>query len=119
MTTTPLPVDLHRLGAVTLTPSGPVEAGQVGTWRIELTVGIYGIDEGGTLKIAQRLVLFLVPSGDEEGGALLDWNTAIKIPWGVFIMIGGGMAIGQAFQSSGLGERSEERWAQSPCFRCF
>ena len=48
------PIDLHGLGTVTLTPSGPVEAGQVGTWRIELTVGIYGIDEGGTLKIAQR-----------------------------------------------------------------
>ena len=77
-------------------------AGPFGGWR-EL-IGAGGTAGDSTVALAAVVVLFLVPSGDEEGGALLDWNTAIKIPWGVFIMIGGGMAIGQAFQSSGLGE---------------
>ena len=39
---------------VTLHPSGPVVAGTVGTWQLTLTVGTYGIDEGGTIKVAQR-----------------------------------------------------------------
>ena len=44
----------HRLGTVTLDPSGPVVAGSVGQWTLTYTVGSYGIDEGGTLKLAQR-----------------------------------------------------------------
>jgi sodium-dependent dicarboxylate transporter 2/3/5 len=33
---------------------------------------------------------------------LLDWNTAIAIPWGVLILIGGGLALADGFISSGL-----------------
>ncbi len=44
----------HRLGTVTLSPDGPVVAGTVGEWTLTYTVGSYGIDEGGTLKIARR-----------------------------------------------------------------
>jgi sodium-dependent dicarboxylate transporter 2/3/5 len=35
-------------------------------------------------------------------GNLLDWNTAIKIPWGVLILMGGGLALAHAFTSTGL-----------------
>jgi hypothetical protein len=44
----------ERLGTVTLEPSGSVIAGHVGQWTLRLTVGSYGIDEGGTIKVAQR-----------------------------------------------------------------
>lgn len=44
----------ERLGRVELSPAGPVVAGSVGEWTLKLTVGSYGIDEGGTIKIAQR-----------------------------------------------------------------
>jgi len=44
----------HRLGRVTLDPPGPVVAGSTGQWTLTYTVGSYGIDEGGTLKLAQR-----------------------------------------------------------------
>ncbi|MCA9692365.1 MAG: hypothetical protein KC636_22390, partial [Myxococcales bacterium] len=44
----------HRLGHVTLTPDRPIVAGEVGTWTLTLTVGSYGIDEGGTIKLARR-----------------------------------------------------------------
>jgi sodium-dependent dicarboxylate transporter 2/3/5 len=33
---------------------------------------------------------------------LLDWNTAVKIPWGVLLLIGGGLALADAFQTTGL-----------------
>ena len=44
----------HRLGTVRLEPSGPVTAGCVGEWTFRYTVGSYGIDEHGTIKLVQR-----------------------------------------------------------------
>jgi sodium-dependent dicarboxylate transporter 2/3/5 len=63
-----------------------------------------GITEAGdtTVAIIAVLALFLIPSGDPEGGRLLDWATASTIPWGVLILFGGGIAIATAFESSGL-----------------
>ena len=46
------------------------------------------------------IVMFLVPNG--KGGRLLDWETAARIPWGMLILFGGGIAIARAFVVSGL-----------------
>lgn len=46
------------------------------------------------------VVMFLVPNG--KGSRLLDWDTAAKIPWGMLILFGGGIAIAKAFVVSGL-----------------
>lgn len=46
------------------------------------------------------VVMFLVPNG--KGGRLLDWETAARIPWGMLILFGGGIAIAKAFVASGL-----------------
>ncbi len=46
----------HRLGMVTLEPAGQVVAGSVGQWTLVYTVGSYGIDEHGTIKLVQRMV---------------------------------------------------------------
>lgn len=50
----PFPRASERLGTVTLSPDAPVVAGTVGEWTLTYTVGSYGIDEGGTIKIARR-----------------------------------------------------------------
>jgi hypothetical protein len=44
----------HRLGHVSLSPDDPIVAGAVGQWTLTYVVGSYGIDEGGTIKIARR-----------------------------------------------------------------
>ncbi len=44
----------QRLGVVRLSPSGPVVAGTYGQWTFVYTVGDYGLDEGATIKLAQR-----------------------------------------------------------------
>lgn len=56
----------HRLGHVTLHPDEPVVAGSVGQWTLTYTVGSYGIDEGGTIKIARRF------AGDWERAQFTD-----------------------------------------------
>ncbi len=58
------------------------------------------------------IALFLIPSGektvDADGNVkserLLDWEHAINIPWGIFILFAGGLAIASAFTSTGISE---------------
>lgn len=42
------------LGTAALQPDAPAVAGVWGTWQVVYTVGRYGVDEGGTLRIARR-----------------------------------------------------------------
>ena len=42
----------------------------------------------------------LMPSG--RGERLLDWETAVGIPWGILVLFGSGIVISQAFTASGL-----------------
>ena len=46
------------------------------------------------------ITMFLIPDG--KGKKLLDWETAVNIPWGMLILFGGGIAIAHAFVVSGL-----------------
>jgi sodium-dependent dicarboxylate transporter 2/3/5 len=48
------------------------------------------------------IVMAIVPNG--EGGRLLKWESARKIPWGVLLLFGGGIAIASAFMQSGLAD---------------
>ncbi|WP_245180803.1 SLC13 family permease [Haloarcula amylovorans] len=58
------------------------------------------------IAIAGALVLFLVPAREEDGSFtfLLDWETAVNIPWGIILLFGGGLAIAAGFQETGLAE---------------
>ncbi len=48
------------------------------------------------------LLLFLLPAGTKRGVRLLDWESAVKLPWGVLLLFGGGLALSAQFSSSGL-----------------
>ncbi len=55
-----------------------------------------------TVAIIAALLLFALPASLEKGQFLLDWHTARGIPWGVLILFGGGIALANAFEHSGL-----------------
>jgi sodium-dependent dicarboxylate transporter 2/3/5 len=55
-----------------------------------------------TIAIAGALALFMIPSDMKKGVFLLDWKTAVKIPWDVILLFGGGLCLADGFQSSGL-----------------
>jgi sodium-dependent dicarboxylate transporter 2/3/5 len=65
-----------------------------------LSVWIPAIDDT-IIAITGALLLFLIPSKDKSQ-ALLTWEDAVKLPWGILILFGGGMALATAFESSGL-----------------
>ena len=108
-----------------LETTGQLELPEVGRWRTEevRTLGVFALTAlawvtrkepfGGwstllgleaandaSVALAAVVVMFLVPNG--HGQRLLDWKTAEKIPWGILILFGGGIAIAKAFVNSGL-----------------
>ena len=61
----------------------------------------YMIDDS-TVSIGMALTLFMIPASRAMGGRLLDWDDAKKIPWGILLLFGGGLAIAKGFTTSGL-----------------
>jgi len=61
----------------------------------------YLIDDG-TVSIAMALTLFIIPAGRAGGERLLNWDDAKRIPWGILLLFGGGLAIAKGFTTSGL-----------------
>ena len=55
-----------------------------------------------SIAIATALLLFIVPSKDKPKEKLLTWQKAKELPWGILLLFGGGFAIAEGFNSSGL-----------------
>lgn len=53
------------------------------------------------IAISSAIVLFLLPDNSKKQ-KLLNWNDAVKLPWGILILFGGGMALASGFETSGL-----------------
>jgi solute carrier family 13 (sodium-dependent dicarboxylate transporter), member 2/3/5 len=99
---------------------------------------IFPMIDDSTIAIASSISLFILPStfskhkdkdgnGKDDGNAtkrirdkqsadntsniskILDWDTAVRIPWGVLILIEGGLALASAFTYTGLGDWIAEK----------
>lgn len=55
-----------------------------------------------TVALAGCLLLFALPSRRRGGAPLLGWEDCRDLPWGVLLLIGGGLALARAFDASGL-----------------
>src|SRR5690606_36979027 len=54
------------------------------------------------IAILGALALFLIPAGGGRGENLLDWDATRQLPWGVLVLVGGGLSLGAAIGTSGL-----------------
>lgn len=68
-----------------------------GGWSALL--GLPEIDDT-SIALFAAVSLFVIPDG--SGGRLLDWDGAVRIPWGILLLLGSGFAIARAFTESGL-----------------
>ena len=77
------------------------------------------IPHDAIIALIAMLLLFIIPSRgkivptpglidvalddiDDSPRTILDWDTAVKIPWGVILLFGGGLSLAAAFDASGL-----------------
>ena len=61
-----------------------------------------GIDDTIIAMVA-GITLFTLSSG-EKGKRIINWKEAVKMPWGIILLFGGGMALASGFEVTGLAE---------------
>ncbi len=77
-------------------------------WIIRVPVqqnfGVFLWLNDALIALSGAVLMFMVPSGDthEKDTALLDWEHANQIPWGVLLLFGGGLTLAAAIKGSGL-----------------
>ena len=79
---------------------------QIQGWR-----SLTGLDmaSDAAVALAAAILLFMLPSSDRPGEALLTWPVARKMPWGILLLLGGGFALATGFDASGLSELTGDR----------
>lgn len=77
---------------------------EIGALRIPGLADIWPGISDPAIAIAAALVLFVVPLPGARFPTALDWESAKKVPWGILLLFGGGLALASAFESSGLTE---------------
>jgi len=53
------------------------------------------------IAVIAAVSLFIISSKESEK-PLISWDEAVKIPWGIILLFGGGIALAKGFESSGL-----------------
>ncbi len=59
------------------------------------------------IAVGGAVLMFIIPAGQtmhKKNVALMDWESASKIPWGVLLLFGGGLSLAEAIKNSGLAD---------------
>lgn len=67
---------------------------------IEHQIGLHYRDENAAILGA--LAMFLVPNGEEGKGKILKWSDTEKLPWGILLLFGGGLALAAVLEKNGI-----------------
>ncbi|WP_222851726.1 DASS family sodium-coupled anion symporter [Phytoactinopolyspora mesophila] len=75
---------------------------------IETAPWLDNISDAG-IAMALAVALFLIPVDGRRGVRALDWETAVKLPWGILLLFGGGLSLSRQFGETGLSAWIGER----------
>ena len=56
----------------------------------------------GSVAVLVAILAFLIPAGTPDGARLVDWQTARQMPFDLLLLLGGGIAMANAFGPTGL-----------------
>ncbi|MFQ5603123.1 MAG: SLC13 family permease [bacterium] len=65
-------------------------------------LGLSALVSDTTVVMFAALLMFAIPVDLKKGEFVLDWQWAVKIPWGLLLLFGGGIALAKGFQTTGL-----------------
>jgi len=57
-----------------------------------------------SIAIFSAILLFLIPTKSNNKDFILEWNDLINLPWGILILLGGGLSLASAVQANGVTE---------------
>ncbi len=70
-------------------------------WSVAGVRPFGGLSDAGIAIIA-AITLFLITADREKNESLMDWATAVRLPWGVLVLFGGGLALAAATEANGV-----------------
>ncbi|MCH1554389.1 MAG: anion permease, partial [Luminiphilus sp.] len=70
------------------------------SWLSDLPM-LSGLSDAG-IVMAAALLLFVIPAGERNEVALMQWEDLTRLPWGVLVLFGGGLALAAQVSNSGL-----------------
>ena len=56
------------------------------------------------VAMVAALALFIVPVDVKRRVFVMNWETAVKLPWGILLLFGGGLSLAAAIRANGVGE---------------
>ena len=73
------------------------------------------------IALISGISLFIFQANSKSGKKekIMNWEDAVKLPWGILLLFGGGLAIAQGFQSSGLATWIAQNMVQLEGFSVF
>lgn len=71
-------------------------------WSELLPDAVAGAIGDSTVALLGCVLLFALPSRRAPGSPLMRWEDCRDLPWGVLLLIGGGLALARAFDETGL-----------------
>ncbi|MBW2274654.1 MAG: DASS family sodium-coupled anion symporter [Deltaproteobacteria bacterium] len=101
---------------------GPMNAGERWTLAVfVVTAGLWitrpilgAIELGGArpfaglsdsaVAILAAITLFVIPVDRAKRSFVMSWETAVKLPWGLLVLFGGGLSLAAAIRRNGVGE---------------
>ena len=56
----------------------------------------------GMIAITAAVLLFIIPESKGSDDAIVPWSQTARLPWGIFVLFGGGLCLADAMQRTGL-----------------
>jgi sodium-dependent dicarboxylate transporter 2/3/5 len=93
-------------------------------FRVDLQIGVAtipgwsrllpnpGMIDDGTVAITMASILFFIPTRDRSGGdrRIMGPDVIPRLPWNIVLLFGGGFALAEGFQATGLAQLLGERF---------
>lgn len=103
------PVDFVREELAKLGPIGPEERVIAGTFGVTAFLWVFkgwiglGFVHDAVVAMMATVALFALPS-TRPGERILEWDDMRKLPWGILLLFGGGLALAASFSEAGVNE---------------